>query len=109
MTAINEIHGRDAGIAVSRSACLLREAVREYDVVARLGATSSPCCFRTPTPGVRHTCWRASAGWSLMPTAAGVCPGVSLGSAPPPTETPAQQSASLRRVSLQCDQERREV
>jgi len=111
MTAINEIHGRDAGDRCLKGvACLLRESVREYDVVARLGRrrvrhTASrhrrPRC--DPRDGA-HTPADQRCQRTL-----GTALGPEYGSATTPDgETSGSNLLRCAEVSLQCDQERRE-
>jgi diguanylate cyclase (GGDEF)-like protein len=111
MTAINEIHGRDAGDRCLKGvACLLREAVREYDVVARLGSDEFALLLPdTDAHGATHVLSRirrlvtdANGRWGLP---LGVC----LGSATTPDgETSGSNLLRCAEVALQCDQERRE-
>jgi diguanylate cyclase (GGDEF)-like protein len=111
MTAINEIHGRDAGDRCLKGvACLLREAVREYDVVARLGGDEFAVLLPdTDARGATHVLARirrlvtdANGRWGLPL-------GVSLGSATTPDgDTSGSSLLRCAEVSLQCDQERRE-
>jgi len=111
MTAINEIHGRDAGDRCLKGvACLLREAVREYDVVARLGIDEFALLLPdTDARGAGHVVSRvrrlvidANGRWGL-PLA------VSLGCATTPDgETSGSNLLRCAEVAMQCDQERRE-
>jgi diguanylate cyclase (GGDEF)-like protein len=111
MTAINEIHGHDAGDRCLKGvACLLREAVREYDVVARLGSDEFALLLPdTDARGATHVVSRirrltadANGRWGLPL-------GVSLGSATTPDgETSGSNLLRCAEVALQCDQERRE-
>jgi diguanylate cyclase (GGDEF)-like protein len=111
MTAINEIHGRDAGDRCLKGvACLLREAVREYDVVARLGGDEFAILLPdTDARGASHVMARirrltndANGRWGLPL-------GLSMGSATTPDgETSGSKLLRCAEVSLQCDQERRE-
>jgi diguanylate cyclase (GGDEF)-like protein len=111
MTAINEIHGRDAGDRCLKGvACLLREAVREYDVVARLGSDEFAVLLPdTDARGATHVLARirrlvadANGRWGLPL-------GVGMGSATTPDgETSGSNLLRCAEVSLQCDQERRE-
>jgi diguanylate cyclase (GGDEF)-like protein len=111
MTAINEIHGRDAGDRCLKGvACLLREAVREYDVVARLGSDEFALLLPdTDARGAGHVVSRirrlvtdANGRWGLPL-------GISLGCATTPDgETSGRNLLRCAEVALQCDQERRE-
>ncbi len=111
MTAINEIHGRDAGDRCLKGvACLLREAVREYDVVARLGSDEFALLLPdTDARGAGHVVSRvrrlvtdANGRWGLPV-------GISLGCATTPDgETSGSTLLRCAEVALQCDQERRE-
>jgi len=111
MTAINEIHGRDAGDRCLKGvACLLSEAVREYDVVARLGSDEFGLLLPdTDAHGATHVLSRvrrliadANGRWGLPL-------GVGLGSATTPDgETSGANLLRCAEVALQCDQERRE-
>jgi diguanylate cyclase (GGDEF)-like protein len=111
MTAINEIHGRDAGDRCLKGvACLLRESVREYDVVARLGGDEFAILLPdADARGATHVMARirrltndANGRWGLPL-------GLSMGSATTPDgETSGSSLLRCAEVSLQCDQERRE-
>ena len=111
MTAINEIHGRDAGDRCLKGvACLLREGVREYDVVARLG--SDEFALLLPDTDVRGAT-RVIARIRRLVTDAngrwGLPLGLSFGSATTPDgETSGSNLLRCAEVALQCDQERRE-
>ena len=111
MTAMNEVHGRAAGDRCLKGvACLLREAVRDYDVVARLGGDQFGLLLPdADVRGAAHVVARvrrlvadANGRWGLPL-------GVSIGSATTPDgETSGSNLLRCAEVALQCDQERRE-
>ncbi len=111
MTAMNEVHGRSAGDRCLKGvACLLREAVRDYDVVARLGGDQFGILLPDAdvrgaahvTARVRRLVADANGRWGLPL-------GVSIGSATTPDgETSGSNLLRCAEVALQCDQERRE-
>jgi diguanylate cyclase (GGDEF)-like protein len=111
MTAMNEIHGRDAGDRCLRGvACLLREAVRDYDVVARLGGDEFALLLpdtdvrgaATVVARIRRLVIDANGRWGLP---LGVCIGTAT---TPDGETSGSNLLRCAEVAMQCDQERRE-
>ena len=111
MKAVNELHGTDAGDRCLKAvACLLRQAVREYDVVARLGSDEFAVLLPdTDASGatqmlarIRRLVMDANGRWGLPL-------GLGLGSATTiDGETSGSNLLRCAEVALQCDQERRE-
>ena len=109
MKAVNELHGTDAGDRCLKAvACLLRQAVREYDVLARLGSDEFAVLLPdTDASGatqmlarIRRLVTDANGRWGLPL-------GLGLGSATTiDGETSGSNLLRCAEVALQCDQER---
>jgi len=111
MTAMNEVHGRDAGDRCLKGvACLLREAVRDYDVVARLGGDQFGILLPdADSRGAAHVVARVRRLVSDANGRWGLPLGVSIGAATTPDgETSGSNLLRCAEVAMQCDQERRE-
>jgi diguanylate cyclase (GGDEF)-like protein len=111
MTAMNEIHGRDAGDrSLKGVAFLLKEAVRDYDVVARLAGDEFALLLpdtdargaSTVVSRIRRLVLDANGRWGLP---LGVCIGTAT---TPDGETSGSNLLRCAQVAMQCDQERRE-
>ncbi len=111
MTALNEVHGRDAGDRCLKGvACLLRDAVRDYDVVARLGGDQFGILLPdADSRGAAHVVARVRRLVSDANGRWGLPLGVSIGAATTPDgETSGSNLLRCAEVAMQCDQERRE-
>jgi diguanylate cyclase (GGDEF)-like protein len=111
MTALNEVHGRDAGDRCLKGVgCLLREAVRDYDVVARLGGDQFGILLPdADSRGAAHVVSRIRRLISDANGRWGLPLGVSIGAATTPDgETSGSNLLRCAEVAMQCDQERRE-